>query len=107
MSADIMDEEGAEQESIAAHRTRDHLAKSRMCTSEVRRSKANEYVQHELMSLQSVLQPRMNINLIVTRRRAIRDSLITRSTKETWTWGVTFALFISLVSLLTHGNVLV
>jgi hypothetical protein len=35
----------AEQEPIAAYRTRDHQAQSRMCSSEGRHGKANDLVQ--------------------------------------------------------------
>jgi hypothetical protein len=63
--------EGAEQEPIAAYRTRDRQAKNIMCPSEVQYSKANEIVQEELMSLHGVLHARMNIVLIVRCRRAI------------------------------------
>jgi hypothetical protein len=63
-SADVRGE-GAEQGPIAAYRTRDHKAKSCMCPSEVRHIKANDLVQKELLSLHGVLQPRMNIVLIV------------------------------------------
>jgi hypothetical protein len=50
--------------------TRDHQAKSGVYPSEVRHSKANDLVQEELMSLYGVLQPRMNIVLIMTCWRA-------------------------------------
>jgi hypothetical protein len=52
-------------------RTRDHRAKSSVCPSEVRHSKANHIVQEEFMSLHGVLQPRMKIVLVVRCRRAI------------------------------------
>jgi hypothetical protein len=67
-SADIWGE-GAEQDPIAAYRTRDHQSKSGVCPSEVRHGKANG--QEELMSLNGVLQPRMNIVLIMRCWRGI------------------------------------
>jgi hypothetical protein len=69
-SADIWGE-GAEQEPIAAYHPHDHQAKSHVCPSKVRHSKANALVQEELMTIHGVLQPRMNIVLIVRCWRAI------------------------------------
>jgi hypothetical protein len=85
-SADIWGE-GAKQELIGAYRTRHYQAKSGVCPSEVRHRKANDLVQEELMSLHHVLQPRMNIVLIVRCSRAIfhREAHRQRGSKVTST----------------------
>jgi hypothetical protein len=71
--------EGAEQEPIiVAYRTRDHQAKSGVCPSKVRYSKANDLIQEELLNRADTISLEGN-----SRKRSYKHSHANRTVTET------------------------